>query len=77
MFPETCFSFVYYNIKYISVRNFEKSTSKVTDQYTMSPIKSSCSKVIYDAKSLHVFGFNIKIIVDNENVFSGNPSVRY
>lgn len=74
-FPET---FVYYNIKDIIMRNFEKIKLKVTDAHTALPIKSlSCSKVIYDAKSLHVIGFNIKIIVDNKNVFSGNSSVRY
>lgn len=39
----------------------------------MSPITLlSFSEVIYDAKSLCVIGFNIKMIVDNKNIFSGN-----
>lgn len=46
--------------------------------YTMSHINSlSCSEVIYDAKSLCVIGFHIKMIVDNKNIFSGNSWVRY
>lgn len=54
--------------------NHEKNKSILILIYTVLSIKSlSCSTVIYEAKSFHVIGFNIKIIVDNKNIFSGNP----
>lgn len=57
--------------------NHEKNKSILILIYTVLSIKSlSCSTVIYEAKSFHVIGFNIKIIVDNKNIFSGNPWAR-